>query len=54
VSRLITEPHFRIAARHLGDAIKADLDKSAVVHEMEAIVAARRGARTAVRKALRA
>jgi hypothetical protein len=54
VSRLITEPHFRIAARRLGDAIKADLDKSAITYEMEAIVAARRGAWTAVRKALRA
>jgi MGT family glycosyltransferase len=54
VSRLITETHFRTAARRLGDAIKADLDKSAIVHEMEAIVAARRGARTAVQKALRA
>jgi hypothetical protein len=28
--------------------------QSAIVHEMEAIVAARRGARTAVQKALRA
>jgi hypothetical protein len=54
VSRLITEPHFRIAACRLGDAIKADLDKSAIAYEMEAIVAARRGARTAARKALRA
>jgi MGT family glycosyltransferase len=53
VRRLIEEPHFRTAARRLGDAIKADLDKSAVVREMEAIVAARRRARTAVRKALR-
>jgi UDP:flavonoid glycosyltransferase YjiC (YdhE family) len=54
VRRLIREPHFRTAARRLGDAIQADLDRSAIVHEMEAIVAARRGVGMAVRKALRA
>jgi UDP:flavonoid glycosyltransferase YjiC (YdhE family) len=43
VKRLIREPHFRIAARRLGDAIKADIDALAVVDEMETIVAARRG-----------
>ncbi|MEI9984517.1 MAG: nucleotide disphospho-sugar-binding domain-containing protein [Aliidongia sp.] len=42
VNRLIKEPHFRAAARRIGDAIKADMDGSVLVQEMEAIVAARR------------
>jgi UDP:flavonoid glycosyltransferase YjiC (YdhE family) len=44
LKRLIGEPHFRAAARRLGDAIKADIDALAVVCEMETIVAARREA----------
>ncbi len=41
LNRLIAEPHFRIAARRLGDAIAADLDSASLVNEMEAIVEAR-------------
>jgi MGT family glycosyltransferase len=37
VSRLIKEPHFRAAARRVGDAIKSDIDASSLVREMEAI-----------------
>lgn len=40
VNRLITEPHFRAAARLVGEAIKADIDRSSLVEEMEAIAAA--------------
>lgn len=47
MNRLIQEPHFRAAARHLGDAITADMDGSKLVREMETIVAIRRGAATA-------
>jgi MGT family glycosyltransferase len=55
VNRLINEPHFRAAARRLGDAIRADINSSALVWEMEAVVAARRRATTAMGKsALRA
>jgi MGT family glycosyltransferase len=38
-SRLIREPQFRECARRLGDAVKADMAASALVSEMEAIVA---------------
>jgi UDP:flavonoid glycosyltransferase YjiC (YdhE family) len=41
VRRLIEEPHFRNAARRLGDAVAADIDASRLVREMEAIVSAR-------------
>jgi UDP:flavonoid glycosyltransferase YjiC (YdhE family) len=40
VDRLITEPQFKVAARLLGDAIKADIDRSSLVDEMETIAAA--------------
>jgi UDP:flavonoid glycosyltransferase YjiC (YdhE family) len=40
VNRLITEPQFKAAARLLGDAIKADIDRSSLVDEMETIAAA--------------
>jgi MGT family glycosyltransferase len=40
VDRLITEPQFKAAARLLGDAIKADIDRSSLVDEMETIAAA--------------
>jgi UDP:flavonoid glycosyltransferase YjiC (YdhE family) len=40
VNRLITEPQFKAAARVLGDAIKADIDRSSLVDEMETIAAA--------------
>jgi UDP:flavonoid glycosyltransferase YjiC (YdhE family) len=36
--RLIAEPHFRIGARRLGDAIAAEIQKSSLVSEMESIV----------------
>jgi UDP:flavonoid glycosyltransferase YjiC (YdhE family) len=42
INRLISEPHFRIAARRLGDAIATDCHSSSLVQEMEAIAAARR------------
>jgi UDP:flavonoid glycosyltransferase YjiC (YdhE family) len=45
VNRLITEPQFKAAARRVGDAIKADIDGSMLVDEMEAIAAAGRKAR---------
>ncbi len=44
VNRLITEPQFKAAARLLGDAIKADIDRSSLVEEMETIAAAGRRA----------
>ena len=45
VNRLITEPQFKAAARLLGDAIKADIDQSSLVDEMETIAAAGRAAK---------
>jgi UDP:flavonoid glycosyltransferase YjiC (YdhE family) len=44
MNRLITEPQFQAAARRVGDAIKADIDGSTLVDEMEAIAASGRGA----------
>jgi UDP:flavonoid glycosyltransferase YjiC (YdhE family) len=45
VNRLITEPQFKAAARLLGDAIKADIDRSSLVDEMETIAAGGRAAK---------
>ena len=45
VNRLIAEPRFRMAAGLLGEAMKADIDRSSLVEEMEAIAAAGRAAR---------
>jgi UDP:flavonoid glycosyltransferase YjiC (YdhE family) len=45
VNRLITEPQFKAAARLLGDAIKADIDRFSLVDEMETIAAAGRAAK---------
>jgi MGT family glycosyltransferase len=45
VKRLIAEPQFKEAARRVGDAIKADIDASGLVDEMEAIAVAGRRAR---------
>jgi MGT family glycosyltransferase len=42
VNRLIKEPHFRASAQRVGDAVKADIDASGLVSEMESIVANRR------------
>jgi MGT family glycosyltransferase len=39
VSRLVREPHFRECSRRLGDAVKADIDASPLVSEMEGIAA---------------
>jgi UDP:flavonoid glycosyltransferase YjiC (YdhE family) len=38
-TRLISEPHFRLAARQLGAAIKADVDADGLVREMEEVAA---------------
>jgi len=45
INRLITDPQFKAAARRVGDAIKADIDRSGLVEEMEMIAAAGRAAR---------
>jgi MGT family glycosyltransferase len=42
ISRLITEPQFKVAAGRVGDAIRADIAESILVDEMEAIAAAGR------------
>jgi UDP:flavonoid glycosyltransferase YjiC (YdhE family) len=42
INRLIREPHFRVAARRLGDAMATDCHSSILVQEMESIAAARR------------
>jgi UDP:flavonoid glycosyltransferase YjiC (YdhE family) len=39
VNRLVTEPQFKAAARRVGDAIRADIDRSSLVEEMETIAA---------------
>ena len=52
-ARLIFEPNFRLAARRLGEAIKADIDRAGLVQEMEAIVAAHRRNRARPDPALR-
>jgi MGT family glycosyltransferase len=49
VNRLIKEPHFRAAAKRIGEAIKADIATCALVHEMEMVVEARRKPRRAGR-----
>ena len=51
VKRLIAEPQFKAAARRVGDAIKADIDGSCLVDEMEAIAVAGRRARQQPRRA---
>ena len=44
MNRLLTEPQFKEAARRVGDAIKADIDRSSLVDEMETIAGAGRRA----------
>jgi UDP:flavonoid glycosyltransferase YjiC (YdhE family) len=39
VNRLIAEPQFNAAARRLGEAMMADIDRSSLVDEMETIAA---------------
>jgi UDP:flavonoid glycosyltransferase YjiC (YdhE family) len=53
-ARLVLEPDFGLAARRLGEAIKADIDGTRLVHEMEAIVAEHRSSRARPDPALRA
>jgi UDP:flavonoid glycosyltransferase YjiC (YdhE family) len=50
INRLITEPQFKAAARRVGDAIKADIDRSSLVDEMETIAAAGYAARQQLRR----
>jgi UDP:flavonoid glycosyltransferase YjiC (YdhE family) len=45
VNRLLTEPHFKTAARRVGEAVRADMEDSILVDEMESIAAAGRAAR---------
>jgi UDP:flavonoid glycosyltransferase YjiC (YdhE family) len=45
VNRLIAEPRFKAAARRIGDGIKADIEGSHLVDEMETIAADGRSAR---------
>ncbi len=52
LNRLLTEPHFRIAAHRLGAAIAADLNSAVLVGEMETIVASRWMNSRATRKRL--
>jgi UDP:flavonoid glycosyltransferase YjiC (YdhE family) len=54
VNRLIKEPHFTVAARRVGDAIRADISASGLTREMEAIAATGRavGAAAAPERAL--
>jgi hypothetical protein len=47
--QLINQPHFRIAARRLGEAIAADLDSGALVREIEVIAMGRRSAERPLR-----
>jgi UDP:flavonoid glycosyltransferase YjiC (YdhE family) len=42
LNQLIKEPHFRVNARRLGDAIAGDIKSERLVGEMEEIVRARR------------
>jgi UDP:flavonoid glycosyltransferase YjiC (YdhE family) len=42
LNRLVTEPHFRLAARRLQEALVRDLQSDALVSEMEAIAASGR------------
>jgi UDP:flavonoid glycosyltransferase YjiC (YdhE family) len=53
VDRLITEPQFKAAALLLGDAIKADIDRSSLVDEMETIAAGRAAKRQPLKRQLR-
>lgn len=46
INRLITEPQFKVSARRLGEAIKADIDTSGLVNEMELLAAVGRQRRS--------
>jgi UDP:flavonoid glycosyltransferase YjiC (YdhE family) len=52
IKRLITEPQFAAAARRIGDAIKADIEQSSLVHEMETIAALGRAVPQRARRGL--
>jgi MGT family glycosyltransferase len=51
VDRLLAEPHFRNSARRLGRAIQADMNGSALVSELETMVAASHAAGIPMRRA---
>jgi MGT family glycosyltransferase len=50
VNRLIKEPHFTTSARHVGEAMRADISASGLTREMEAIAATGRATGTAPRR----
>jgi UDP:flavonoid glycosyltransferase YjiC (YdhE family) len=52
INRLVTEPQFKAAARRVGDAIRADIDRSSLVAEMETIAALGRAAHQQLRRGL--
>jgi UDP:flavonoid glycosyltransferase YjiC (YdhE family) len=52
MNRLLTEPQFKEAARRVGDAIKADIDRSSLVDEMETIAAGRWASQQPLRRQL--
>jgi UDP:flavonoid glycosyltransferase YjiC (YdhE family) len=52
INRLITEPQFKAAARRIGDAIRADIDRSGLVEEMETIAALGRVAHQQLQRGL--
>jgi UDP:flavonoid glycosyltransferase YjiC (YdhE family) len=52
INRLVTEPQFKAAARRVGDAIRADIDRSSLVAEMETIAAIGRAAHQQLRRGL--
>jgi hypothetical protein len=52
MNRLLTEPQFKEAARRVGDAIKADIDRSSFVDEMETIAAGRWASQQPLRRQL--
>jgi hypothetical protein len=54
VKRLLTEPHFRIASRRLGIAIKADIEACSLVHELETVATRRKAKLIVHRSQLRA
>ena len=52
INRLVIEPQFKAAARRVGDAIRADIDRSSLVAEMETIAALGRAAHQQLRRGL--
>jgi len=54
IMRLLTEPQYKAAARKLGEAIRADMESSGLVREMEAIAATRPAGQHPVKQQRRA